>query len=56
MTATVFTAAASQNVAAKAGFITLFEVAYEELAKKGFVFPGVERSTKYSKLMALVIE
>ncbi|XP_037977397.2 uncharacterized protein LOC125488466 [Plutella xylostella] len=56
VTATVFTAAASQSVAAKAGFITLFEISYEELAKRGFVFPGVEKSTRYSKLMALVIE
>ncbi|XP_060809045.1 uncharacterized protein LOC106131004 [Amyelois transitella] len=56
VTATVFTAAASQAVAKKAGFEDLFEISYEDLAKKGFVFPGVEKETKSSKLMALVIE
>nr|XP_049707400.1 uncharacterized protein LOC110382457 [Helicoverpa armigera] len=56
VTATVFTAAASQAVAKKAGFIDLYEITYEELAKKGFVFPGVEKDTKSSKLMALAIE
>ncbi|CAK1592838.1 unnamed protein product [Parnassius mnemosyne] len=56
VTATVFTAAASQAVAKKAGFADLFEITYEELAQKGFVFPGVEEDTKSSKLMALVID
>ncbi|XP_026735128.1 uncharacterized protein LOC113499020 [Trichoplusia ni] len=56
VTATVFTAGASQAVAKKAGFEDLFEITYEELAKKGFVFPGVEQDTKSSKLMALAIE
>ncbi|KAG6454650.1 hypothetical protein O3G_MSEX008820 [Manduca sexta] len=56
VTATVFTAGASQAVAKKAGFIDLFEITYEELAKKGFIFPGVEKDTKSSKLMALSIE
>ncbi|XP_068622310.1 arylalkylamine N-acetyltransferase-like 2 [Battus philenor] len=55
VTATVFTAAASQAVAKKAGFVDLFEITYEELAQKGFVFPGVEKDTKSSKLMALTI-
>ncbi|XP_014355284.2 uncharacterized protein LOC106708313 [Papilio machaon] len=55
VTATVFTAAASQAVAKKAGFVDLFEITYEELAKKGFAFPGVEEDTKSSKFMALVI-
>ncbi|CAH2056070.1 unnamed protein product, partial [Iphiclides podalirius] len=55
VTATVFTAAASQAVAKKAGFVDLFEITYEELARKGFEFPGVEEDTKSSKLMALVI-
>uniref|UniRef100_A0A2A4JP93 N-acetyltransferase domain-containing protein n=1 Tax=Heliothis virescens TaxID=7102 RepID=A0A2A4JP93_HELVI len=56
VTATVFTAGASQAVAKKAGFVDLYEITYEELAKKGFVFPGVEKDTKSSKLMALAIE
>ncbi|XP_039752331.1 uncharacterized protein LOC120628164 [Pararge aegeria] len=55
VTATVFTAAASQAVARKAGFQDLFQITYEELAKHGFRFPGVEENTKYSKLMALEI-
>ncbi|KAH9628081.1 hypothetical protein HF086_018297 [Spodoptera exigua] len=56
VTATVFTAGASQAVAKKAGFVDLFEITYEELAKKGFIFPGIEKDTKSSKLMALAIE
>ncbi|XP_053621846.1 uncharacterized protein LOC128681738 [Plodia interpunctella] len=56
VTVTVFTAAASQAVAMKAGFHDLFEITYEELASKGFVFPGVELETRSSKLMALVVE
>lgn len=56
VTATVFTAGASQAVAKKAGFTDLYEITYEELAKKGFIFPGVEKDTKSSKLMALAIE
>ncbi|XP_072948620.1 uncharacterized protein [Epargyreus clarus] len=56
VTATVFTAAASQAVAKKAGFEDIFEMSYEELARKGYVFPGVEKDTKSSKLMALVID
>ncbi|CAH0601956.1 unnamed protein product [Chrysodeixis includens] len=56
VTATVFTAGASQAVAKKAGFKDLFEISYQELAKKGFIFPGVEQDTKSSKLMALAIE
>ncbi|XP_028034965.1 uncharacterized protein LOC114246579 [Bombyx mandarina] len=56
VTATVFTAGASQAVAKKAGFEVLFEITYEELAKKGFVFPGIEKDTKSSKLMALMID
>ncbi|XP_026754447.2 uncharacterized protein LOC113514555 [Galleria mellonella] len=56
VTATVFTAAASQTVAKKAGFVDLSEITYEELAKKGMVFPGIEEDTKSSKLMALLIE
>lgn len=55
MTATVFTAGASQTVAKKAGFEDLYEITYEELAAKGFVFPGIEKDTKTSKLMALAI-
>ncbi|XP_059046854.1 uncharacterized protein LOC131842332 [Achroia grisella] len=55
LTATVFTAAASQAVARKAGFVDLSEITYEELAKKGIVFPGIEEDTKSSKLMALVV-
>ncbi|CAB3254494.1 unnamed protein product [Arctia plantaginis] len=55
VTATVFTAAASQTVAKKAGFEDLYEITYEELAAKGFVFPNIEKDTKTSKLMALVI-
>lgn len=55
VTATVFTAAASQAVAKKAGFQELYKITYEELAEKGFKFPGVEKDTKYSKLMALEI-
>ncbi|XP_075988607.1 arylalkylamine N-acetyltransferase-like 2 [Anticarsia gemmatalis] len=55
VTATVFTAGASQAVAKKAGFEDLFEITYEELAKKGFVFPGIEKDTKSSKMMAMVI-
>ncbi|XP_045457809.1 uncharacterized protein LOC123668060 [Melitaea cinxia] len=55
VTATVFTAAASQAVAKKAGFQDLFKISYEDLAKQGFRFPGVEQDTKYSKLMALEI-
>ncbi|XP_052739082.1 arylalkylamine N-acetyltransferase 1-like [Bicyclus anynana] len=55
VTATVFTAAASQAVAKKAGFHDLFQISYEELAQRGFRFPGVEENTKYSKLMALEI-
>ncbi|XP_045770897.1 uncharacterized protein LOC123871247 [Maniola jurtina] len=55
VTATVFTAAASQAVARKAGFQDLFQISYEELAKRGFSFPGVDENTKYSKLMALEI-
>ncbi|XP_061727791.1 uncharacterized protein LOC133532935 [Cydia pomonella] len=56
VTATVFTARASQIAAKKAGFEDLYEMTYEELAKKGCVFPGVEEDTKSSKLMALVID
>ncbi|GBP87833.1 hypothetical protein EVAR_68737_1 [Eumeta japonica] len=56
VTATVFTAAASQIVAEKAGFQVLYEITYEELAMKGFRFPGITGNTKCSKLMALVIE
>ncbi|KAJ2943285.1 hypothetical protein O0L34_g12091 [Tuta absoluta] len=56
LTTTVFTAAASQAVAKKAGFVTLYEISYEELARRGFVFPGVEQDTMSSKLMALVVE
>ncbi|XP_047542378.1 uncharacterized protein LOC125074938 [Vanessa atalanta] len=55
VTATVFTAAASQAVAKKAGFQDLYQISYEDLAKEGFRFPGVEQDTKYSKLMALEI-
>ncbi|CAH2988249.1 unnamed protein product [Chilo suppressalis] len=55
-TVTVFTAAASQAVATKAGFEDLHETTYEELAKKGCVFPGIERDTKSSKLMGLAID
>ncbi|CAF4887145.1 unnamed protein product [Pieris macdunnoughi] len=55
VTATVFTAAASQAVARKAGFQDIFKITYEDLAGKGFVFPGIEEDTKHSKLMALVI-
>ncbi|XP_034827755.1 uncharacterized protein [Maniola hyperantus] len=55
VTATVFTAAASQAVARKAGFQDLFQISYEELAKRGFCFPGVEKDTTCSKLMALEI-
>ncbi|KAM3955116.1 uncharacterized protein ACR2FA_011013 [Aphomia sociella] len=55
VTATVFTAAASQAVAKKAGFVDLSEISYEELAKKGMKFPGIEADTKSSKLMALLI-
>ncbi|XP_063836598.1 uncharacterized protein LOC135085731 [Ostrinia nubilalis] len=56
VTVTVFTAAASQAVAKKANFVDLYEITYEELGKKGFLFPGVEEDTKSSKLMALVID
>ncbi|KOB66754.1 putative leucine rich repeat containing 34 [Operophtera brumata] len=56
VTATVFTAGASQAVAKKAGFEDLYEITYEELAQKGFIFPGIEKDTKTSKLMALIIE
>lgn len=56
VTATVFTAAASQAVAKKAGFKVLYEITYEELAQKGYSFPGIEENTKSSKLMVLVIE
>ncbi|XP_049883929.1 uncharacterized protein LOC126379264 [Pectinophora gossypiella] len=56
VTATVFTAGASQAVAAKAGFTTIFEISYEDLAKRGFIFPGIEEDTKSSKLMVLVVE
>ncbi|XP_047514078.1 uncharacterized protein LOC125055646 [Pieris napi] len=55
VTATVFTAATSQAVARKAGFQDIFTITYEDLAGKGFVFPGIEEDTKHSKLMALVI-
>lgn len=56
VTATVFTAKGSQVAAKKAGFVDLYELTYEELAKRGCVFPGVEKDTKSSKLMALVID
>ncbi|CAG4967509.1 unnamed protein product [Colias eurytheme] len=56
VTATVFTAAASQSVAKKAGFHDIFVMTYAELARKGFNFPGIEENTTCSKLMALVIE
>ncbi|XP_041970432.1 uncharacterized protein LOC121726868 isoform X2 [Aricia agestis] len=56
VTATVFTAAASQAVAARAGFQLLHEISYADLADRGFRFPGVEQDTHSSKLMALVIE
>ncbi|XP_026322704.1 uncharacterized protein LOC113232254 [Hyposmocoma kahamanoa] len=55
VTATVFTAGASQAAAKKAGFETLSEITYDELAKRGYVFPGVQEDTKSSKLMALKI-
>lgn len=56
VTATVFTAGASQVLAKKAGFLDLFEMSYKQLAEQGCIFPGVEQDTKSSKLMALVIE
>ncbi|KAL4712177.1 hypothetical protein ACJJTC_011038 [Scirpophaga incertulas] len=55
-TVTVFTASASQAVAMKAGFEVIYQISYEELAKKGFIFPNIEKDTKYSKLMGLAID
>ncbi|CAG9577011.1 unnamed protein product [Danaus chrysippus] len=55
VTATVFTAGASQAVARKAGFKELYKISYQELADRGYKFPGIEEDTKYSKLMALEI-
>ncbi|XP_032525817.1 uncharacterized protein LOC116776675 isoform X2 [Danaus plexippus] len=55
VTATVFTAGASQAVARKAGFKELYKISYQELAEQGYRFPGIEEDTKYSKLMALEI-
>uniref|UniRef100_A0A1B0GJK5 Uncharacterized protein n=1 Tax=Lutzomyia longipalpis TaxID=7200 RepID=A0A1B0GJK5_LUTLO len=56
LTGTVFTGIASQNTAAKAGFVEDFSVLYEDLAKKEpFVeFPNI--SAPYCKFMSLRFE
>ncbi|EDS42759.1 conserved hypothetical protein [Culex quinquefasciatus] len=56
LTATNFTAPGSQQAAAKAGFITDFEVAYDDFAKMGpkYAFPGI--NSKSLKLMSLKID
>lgn len=44
-TATLFTGPASQSLATRCGFVTLFEKSFEDLAKAGFYYPGDQSKT-----------
>ncbi|KAJ0183006.1 hypothetical protein K1T71_000982 [Dendrolimus kikuchii] len=52
VTATVFTAGASQAIAKKAGFVDLFEITYEELAKKVHTQPPPLKGSPHGSVMS----
>lgn len=53
-TSTIFTSPGSIRAAEKAGYKTIYETTYSEIAKHGHIFPGM--TNEYVKSMSYFIE